>query len=84
MQVNTLTHYNRLSEVHQNSNAGNGSIGSLRKAAEMMAPPKLSDDEMRMIRNEFPSNKPMVMYTGRGETRQEHVGGTGRMIDITV
>lgn len=84
MQINNLTYFNRPGDVTQSASNSSDNLSSLRKAAGTMAPPKLSEDELRMIRNEFPSSKPMVMYTGRGETRQEHIGGSGRMIDITV
>lgn len=58
--------------------------GTLRTAAAAVPPPKLTDDEVQMIRNEFPKMKPMNLYTGQGSVRQEMIAGRGQRLDITI
>jgi hypothetical protein len=56
----------------------------LSKAGAGMNPPSLSDDEMQMIRREFPVDKQFTWYTGKGQAHQQDVTARGRHIDVTV
>jgi len=56
----------------------------LRKAAEMVAPPKLSQDEMNMISKEFPAGKNMTWYSNNGSKHEEQLAVRGSRIDIKV
>lgn len=57
---------------------------SLRKAAEAVAPPKLSDDEVNMISKQFPAGKTMTWYTQSGNKHEEQMAARGTRIDIKV
>lgn len=75
MKIPSIQPY-QTSDIHNNV--------SLRKAAAEVAPPKLSDDEEKMIRREFPNSKPMTWYSGNGKAHQEQVSSRGHHIDIVV
>ncbi|MCC5926866.1 MAG: hypothetical protein JJU41_09940 [Bacteroidetes bacterium] len=57
---------------------------SLRSAAEVVAPPKLSDDEVNMISKQFPAGKTMTWYTNNGSKHEEQMAVRGSRIDIKV
>ncbi len=57
---------------------------SLRKAASAAAPPKLTDEETRMIRKEFADVKQISFYSGNGEMQHQTLAGRGRHIDTLI
>lgn len=57
---------------------------SLRKAATTTAPPKLTDEEARMINREFSDVKEISFYSGRGEAQHQTIAGRGRHIDTLI
>ncbi len=57
---------------------------SLRKAASAATPPKLTDEEARMIHREFSDVKEITYYRGNGETQHQTIAGLGRHIDTII
>lgn len=57
---------------------------SLRKAASASPPPKLTDEESRMIRKEFADVKQVSFYKGNGEMHNETIATRGRHIDTLI
>lgn len=75
MNINTLQ-AQQLTDLSRTS--------SLRQAAETVAPPKLSDDEVSMISKEFPAAKTMTWYSNNGSKHEEQMAARGSRIDIKV
>jgi exonuclease III len=57
---------------------------SLRKAASAAAPPKLTDEEARMIHKEFADVKQISFYRGNGEMQHQTIASRGRHIDTLI